>query len=389
MKKVILFKGGVETLEFFSLQIQDALTAKGYETFLFDMGEQFDSFNGLLQFCRRGEAVLITFNFIGLSGETIFSSDGRNFFDEYEIKCINIVVDHPFYYNSKLRKLPADYIQFCIDKTHMAYMKRFFPKVRLGEFLPLAGTSSTNVQKKGYPLTEDRKIDILFVGNYTPPQHFEKHLTRINDDYTDFYYGIIEDLISHTDMTMDYAFEKHIRRDIPDISDDDLAKCMEKMIFIDLYLRFYIRGKVIRTLVDSGFKIDVYGLGLDMLEYKHPENLIMHGSTTSAVCLKKLSRARISLNVMPWFKDGLHDRVLSASMNGAVSLTDKSKYMCEVFDNTSMCFYSLDAIDMLPEITASLLKDTTYMQQLADKAHNITAAAHTWADRTAILCKYI
>ena len=385
MKKIILFTGGVETLAFFSLQIKEVLTARGYETFMFDISESFDSFQGLLQFCRKGEAVLITFNFIGLSGEAIFWRDGISFFDEYAVKCLNIVVDHPFYYHDKLRCLPSDYVQFCIDRTHMAYMRRFFPHVALGEFLPLAGTVSPRVQRHGCTPVADRKTNLLFVGNYTPPQHFEKQITRINNDYTQFYYGIIDDLTAHPALTMEQAFEDHIRRELPDISDADLAKCMENMIFIDLYLRFTMRGKVIRTLADNGFQIDVYGAGLELLSLQHPENLLLHGGTTTSVCLNKLSKAKISLNVMPWFKDGLHDRILSASLNGAVSLTDTSGYLCEVFSENALCYYSLQEIEKLPEKAAFLLDHPAHMQQLADNARRICMTSHTWENRAAIL----
>lgn len=389
MKKIILFTGGVETLTFFSLQIKKALTARGYKTFLFDISEPFDSFQALLQFCRKGEGVLVTFNFIGLSGESIFFQNGISFFDEYAVKCLNIVVDHPFYYHEKLRHLPSDYLQFCIDRTHIAYMRRFFPHVTLGEFLPLAGTVSAQVQHKGCIPIAERKTDLLFVGNYTPPQHFEKQITRLGNDYTQFYYGIIDDLTAHSELTMEQAFEDHIKREIPDISDADLAKCMENMIFIDLYLRFTMRGRVIEVLADNGFPIEVFGAGMELLSLRHPENLLLHGSTTSAVCLNKLSKAKISLNVMPWFKDGLHDRILSASLNGAVSLTDTSGYLCEVFSENDLCCYSLKEIEKLPETVTFLLEHPAHMQQLADNAKRICAAAHTWENRVDVLESYL
>lgn len=391
MKKLIFFKGSVETLEFFSLQLCDAFNALGYETFVFDMKEQFDSFHALLNFCKKGEGVMITFNFIGLSGEEIFNSTDNLFFDDYEIKCLNIVVDHPFYYHENLNHLPLDYIQFDIDRTHLSYMQRFFKHVRLGEYLPLAGTSSERVKNHGYtPIHKRDSIDILFVGNYTPPEHFNKQITRINDDYTKFYHEIIDDLTAHPDMTMDSAFEKHILQEIPDITDKDLAKCMGNMIFIDLYVRFYMRGKAVQQLVDNGFRVDVYGSGLDRIKYKHPENLIMHGSADSRLCLKKLSEARISLNVMPWFKDGAHDRVFNAAMNGACSLTDGSIYLQEVFgENNGVVFYSLSDMNKLPELAENMLSNYDKMQETADTAYKITAQSHTWASRAELLCRYI
>lgn len=78
-KKIILFKGGVETLGFFSIQLANAFEEMGYQTFIFDMEDQFNSFNKLINFCHKGEATIITFNFIGLSGETIFYSENHLF----------------------------------------------------------------------------------------------------------------------------------------------------------------------------------------------------------------------------------------------------------------------------------------------------------------------
>lgn len=403
MKKIILFKGGVETLEFFSSELSKAFEKMGYSTFIFDMNNQFDSFNLLLHFCTKGEAVLVTFNFIGLSGESIFSNNNHLFFDEYNVQCINIVVDHPFYYYRNYQRLPKNYLQFCIDRTHMTYMKRFHPNVHLGDFLPLAGTSFSSVKyTEDFTETADnikqpflkdfslRKYDIVFTGNYTPPSRFEREITRLGDTYTKFYYEIIDDLIVNPDTPMDIAFEKHILKDIPDISDAELDMCMSNMIFIDLYIRFYMRGKVIKKLIDSGFTINAYGAGLELQTYKHPENLILHGGVNSLTCLKKLSNAKLSLNIMPWFKDGAHDRIFNAAMNGAVNITDGSKYLYELFNGQNdVAFYQLNNIDALPEIVDKLLKNPDRLLTMSKNTYSVVSDEHTWANRASVISRYI
>ncbi len=387
MKKVILFRGGVETLEYFSEQIGDTLTEMGYEVFIFDLQDMFGSFMDLLMFCEKGEAVMITFNFIGISGESIFIREQGLFFDEYEIKCINIVVDHPFYYHKQLRKLPENYIQFCIDRTHMQYMKQYFPDVKLGEFLPLAGTEI--FRKDGRLKAEQRKMDIIFTGNYTPPKTFEKAINRLGKEYAEFYHGIIDDLIANTGQTMDKVFVRHIKADIPEASEEDLKKCMENMIFIDLYVRFYMREKAVKTLVDNGFKVHIFGNGFERIQYKHPENMIPGGGVKSIVCLRKLARARLSLNVMPWFKDGAHDRVFNAALNGAVNITDGSRYLHEIFTGTDdVCFYELEHMERIPELAERLLNDYELIDYMAEQAYE-TAKIHTWKERTKVLERYI
>lgn len=379
IQKIIMFKGGVETLAYFSEQMKYALVKRGYEVFTFDLEDCFNSFMELLSFCKKGEAILLTFNFIGISKEEIFVRDGKMFFDEYDIPCINIVVDHPFYYHRQLNHLPKYYAQYCIDKTHVKYMETYFPKVKLLGFLPLGGTQVRN--REDWSLAKDRKYDILFTGNYTPPSKFEKQINRLGEEYADFYHGIIDDLTGNPGQTMDDVMTRHVLRDIPDATKNDLKHVMENMIFIDLYVRFHFRGKVVKALVDAGYKVHVIGNGLDMIPYKHPENLVMEGNARSLVCLKKMTKAKISLNVMPWFKDGAHDRIFNAALNGAVSLTDGSKYLHEVFDGKeALTFYDLQRIDKVPELAGEMLGDCDRLDEMAARAYE-TAHCHRWENR--------
>ncbi len=65
------------------------------------------------------------------------------------------------------------------------------------------------------------------------------------------------------------------------------------------------------------------------LDCRHPENIINGRLQDSYGCLKAISQAKISLNVMPWFKEGAHDRVFNSMLNGAVCFTDWSLYFEE------------------------------------------------------------
>ena len=79
---------------------------------------------------------------------------------------------------------------FCIDREHVAYMKRFYPALPV-EFLPLAGNcilerevpspiEGCHGQKqkhKNIPY-QKRKYDIVFTGNYTPVEHLYREIDR-------------------------------------------------------------------------------------------------------------------------------------------------------------------------------------------------------------------
>lgn len=123
---------------------------------------------------------------------------------------------------------------------------------------------------------------------------------------------------------------------------------MPTMMYVDLNVRFHYRQLAIRALVDAGLKVHTYGEGYNYIECQHPENIIQHGSANSQQCLDKISQAKISLNVMPWFKDGAHDRVFNSCLNGAVSLTDSSRYLDEIFtDDENILFYDLNMLRIM------------------------------------------
>jgi hypothetical protein len=227
-------------------------------------------------------------------------------------------------------------------------------------------------------------------GNYTPPSHFEKYITRLDDEYTAFYYGIIDDMLAHPEKTLEDTAEEHIRREIPEVSEAELKSVMPNLIFIDNYIRFTVRGRAVAELADNGIKVNLFGGGWNQLECKHPENLIVGESLISSQCLEMLGDTKVSLNVMPWFKDGAHDRIFNSMLNGAVSLTDSSVYLDSILHSgTDSMIYSLSDMDAIPDMVSSLLSDNDRMQQIADNGYRMAAKDHTWGNRAKVLHDYI
>ena len=385
MKKIMLFEGDIETQGYFSIQLAEAFQKMGHETFIFDLSRPWNSSQRFFRFYEKGNTVLVNFNFHGMSGEEIFLDENdRMMWDALKIPVYNIVVDHPMYYHHFLEKVPKDYHHISIDRNHEKYMERFFPDIKRGPFLPLAGTKL--YPDKSYTPAEYRRYDVTMVGNYTPPSQFEKYITRIDDEYTEFYYGMIDDLLAHPMKTVEEVAEEHRRREIPEVTHEELKMLMSKLTFIDLYVRFTTRGEAVRALADAGIKVNVFGGGWDQLECKKPENLIVGNSLDSVGCLKKLCQSKISLNVMPWFRDGAHDRIFNSMLNGALCLTDSSVYLDEILKDRENCrMYSTADIEALPDMVYGLLANPSGLQQIIDKGYNLAESSHTWEHRAALL----
>jgi len=384
-KKIVLMTGGTETLDFFSRQLASAFQSMGFQTFLFDQACEEESTEALFHFAGFSDSTLITFNFEGINdAAALYDGFGRLFWDVRDIPCINIAVDHPFYY-PELWNLPKERLYaVSIDKGHRRYLDKYYPEINNSLFLPLAGTSLT--PDGNYKPLAKRKYDVVFTGNFAPKETFLCHMNRLGKEYAAFYQQILTELITNPDLPDDIVMEQHLLREFPDASVEELRQTMGNMIFIDAYIRFYFREKVVQALVDNGIHVHCVGHGWDKLSCRHPKNLTHEKNTDSFHCLERMADARISLNVMPWFKEGAHDRVFNAMANGSICVTDHSKYLDGILtDGENIIFYDLKNLDALPMQIESLLKNPAKTEAISANGYHLTMKGHTWYARAKTL----
>lgn len=396
IRKLIFFEKGVETLSYFSRQLADALALWGYHSFFYDISGKELSLKHATKFIKAGETAVITFNFIGLSGEAFLEEkNGCSIWENYCLPVYCILVDHPLYYQKQLRSGIKNLRVFCIDRQHVEYMRRFFPEIPCS-FLPLAGNltkaeyhcllegngAASKLQKQWIPYGE-RAYDVAFIANYVKLPTIEEHFTSQTQEYIDFYHEILNDLRLHPDQPLDPVFEKFIKRETGEVSDGELQSAYYGMLFLDMYNRTYFRERTVRTLVDSGVKVHVFGKDWEKLSVKHPENLICSGQQLdSEGCVQVLQNARIALNTMPWFKDGAHDRIFTAMLHGAVSLTDPSIYLKERFrDGRELRFYELERLDEIADIAKEMLSLPNETEYMARLAFETAVREDTWMNR--------
>lgn len=377
--------GGVETLEYFSYRMGETFERMGYKVFYYDLKQEEKSAKLLKKFIKVGETVLVTFNFEGLEQEPGVYKEGVGYiWDSYGIPCYNIAADHPYYYHERLQNLPKKYHHISIDKCQEAYFKEFYPEYHHQGFLPLAGTALLEEKCEG------EMFDVIMTGNFTPTSFCEPYIHWINDEYAAFYQGIIDDLVAHPKQTVEEAILRHCKREMGDVPYDEMRLAMHRMIFIDLYVRNHFRGEVVKTLVDAGIRVDVFGKGWDELECAHPENLVIHPQTTSEACLHHIKHSKVSVNVMPWFKDGAHDRVFNSILNDAVCVSDESRYLREeLAEGEGLCYYDLSQLEELPKLVKSLLADEKRREEILLQGKKKVLEKHTWEVRAKQILTWI
>ncbi|SFB16257.1 Glycosyl transferases group 1 [Acetitomaculum ruminis DSM 5522] len=386
-KNIIMFEGEIETTGYFSRQLKLAFEKMGFRVFMFDYENVKSSLEGLFKFIEPDNTIAVSFNFHGISGYEIFlDEEGIYMWEDLKIPFYNIVVDHPVYYYGFLKMVPKTYIHISIDKNHEKFMEKFFPHINRGPFLPLAGTPI--YEESQYKKIKDRDMEVVFTGNFAPYSVCEEAISMKGPDYEKFYRDIIDDMLANPKRCFEEVVTKHVTDEISDISKEDLRDVFGNMAFIDLYVRYYSREMVVKSLVDKGIRVNVFGNGWNKLKCNHPENLIDHGNLDSRGCLEVISNGKISLNIMPWFKEGAHDRIFNSMLNKAVCLTDSSYYLKDfLVNNENSLIFQVDRPDTIADIIDNALSNENNLQIIADKGYEMAKKEHTWEQRAISLAK--
>ncbi len=403
MDKLIIFcEHSVETLTYFSRQTAQAFASWGFEIFWMDMNMAGLSAWKLRQKMQGREAVLITFNFIGLSGEEELwelDDDGMpqtSIWEKLDILCLNIMVDHPLYYYKALKHPVPGIRMFCIDRDHAAYLKRFYPDIPCG-FLPLAGNlpetgiSGQSIQTVSFDQWQQRPYPVVFTANYVSSARIEQQFQALEPEYRDFYYEILESFIQNPGQELLSGIEIYLRRGMPELDDAGLCEALSTMAAVDLWIRTYFREKTVRMLAEGGIRVYAAGRNWDKMPCSCPQNLVSSGKMLdSEACVRVTAQGKIALNTMPWFKDGAHDRIFTAMLHSTAVLTDDSRYLREQFqDMEELVYYDLKHLEELPDRVRELLREPQRLFETACRGRDAAAEFHTWAHRAEELRRYL
>ena len=414
MTLIVTYHGDVETTSFFMTRIEEKLKADGYKVApLF--------YNEDLAAWLRGrddlsQAVFLTFNFAGIyTHDACFmpGSKGRFLADAFAMHCINILVDHPYHYHDflyeQIRLRSSRYSQFCIDRAHLAYMKEYFPELPDVSFLPSGGTGYKAPEEKPQePDLSARPIDLLFAGTYVAPDSFDVFIDRNGPEYSAFYHSILDEAIADPSAKLDEITRRRMEEEIEEgFTKEELRLTLGHIQFLDYYVRYSRRAGVIRSLADyeetdpeTGAKrylsITIVGSGWEgfVKSLKHPERITLLPYADSREVLRLLSQSRLSLNILPSFHEGAHDRIFNAMLCGAVCVTDTNPYLDALLkdgENALIYGFSENGEAVMGEdfpaktlIRLLLPENHPALQRIADCGRAF-AAEHTWEKRVAAI----
>ena len=375
--RIILFYSGIESFNYFTDEIDIELQKLGHETFILDLRDANNtpghSLRNLYHFTKAPVDAAIGYDQMPVTGPAYVE-----LWNDLNIPVISIFMDPPFRFGNYNRALPKAYLRFCCDVEHITWCKRFcsdtMPNVY---FLPHGAT----VPDKEAPSWENKKYDILFSGTYYKP---ESYIKTIREKYSGAVQKILLDAIEFMKADPSFSFPSAVDRILSyaDYNADDLTRLsvMESGEEADWFIRMYYREKVINSVLESGRDLWIVGRGWENYpEFNHPHLHHISERIPFADSLDIMADAKINLNVMPWYKDGTHDRVFNTLLRNSIPLTDPSTYLKEHFKNQdSIYYYKLTDLNMIPETIQEILDNPENTKVVIERGKSIVFEKYTW-----------
>lgn len=287
-------------------------------------------------------------------------------FDVNADKYVTWLVDHPVLFEQRLMKLRHmnNLWVACVDQTHVRFLREVMEYHNVF-YLPHFGGMSWREKKY-----HDREINVFFPASYVDVEMFEK-------DNNDWRTGavkaisdqVINELKEHNHICIEHAIKNVLRRIGEKVDREFLAECMEVFgSYVDSYISKYYRNQIVKCLLDEDISLTVVGRNWNSFEEKYQYgdklNIISENMTYNEV-LECMGNSKMVLNVFPWFKDGSHERVTSALLNGAVCLSDQNEYTKRFLNN------EVSAILYDRNEPKRLAKKIKYYLQHEDEANKI------------------
>ena len=246
--------------------------------------------------------------------------------------------------------------------------------------MPNGGTET------GYALPyKDRDIDLLYTGRNQPVLTEFPKINELGNDSKKLYEYTISLMLAQPQTATQDAIELFFLQELNTEPDNELLLSLNLKAapYIEAYVRSEFKFRTMLALDKAGIHVEIYG-GDSWKSTKYPfsSNIRIHDWISSDECNRMVGRTKISLNCMPWYKEGCSERVFNNMINGAVSLTDTSTYLTERFTHgKELVFYNLDALDEMAEVVNYLLDNPDVAEGIATRGMEVARNRDTWEHR--------
>lgn len=298
----------------------------------------------------------------------------------------NIVLDHPVWLKNQLEGVPKDYYVLTHDENYRQFIRRYYQKVADSFLFPPGGICQEEAVVQG----AERKYDVSFVGTYGD---YREKCEALHASARDVRFPANRFLLTMRKdprLTAEQALQKTTESYGMKQEDSEFFRMLYELRAVIQCVMYYYREKTVRTLLDAGISVEIWGESWKQSPLADHPLLHIHGDVTPEESLAIMRESKLSLNIMAWHKAGFTERMANAMLAGSVVLTDETAYTgYGLSDGKQLVMFQLNHLEELPEKVRGLLEDTDKRTRIARCGHAYAQAHHTWEKRAEQLLQII
>jgi hypothetical protein len=369
-----------EVVRHFTKKLSEAMQRKGIEVQIIDANE--DDIDPFLfrDFMTNPPDITCSFNRIAKL------KSGKYLWDFLKIPHVAFLVDPPLYY---LDLTDSPYIILTsVDRSDARAVRSTFPRIF---FWPHAVEQDLQPDEN-----VKRDKDVVFFGSCFDfiglRKEWKKKLSGQLCWVIDF---AIDIALINSSITLPEALTTSWET-------AGLNKKVGQENFLLLYHYFekFMIGKdryeLINAIKDA--EVHVYGEAFPLIKgqempkwsdyFPDKKNVVFHPPVSYTETFEILKRSKISLNSVPSFRDGTHERIFTGLACGALSVTSDSLYLSETFEHgKDIFFYKANHWNEVNGWINEFLADETKRKKAAASGREKVMQYHTWDTRVDQLLK--
>ncbi|MGH6911658.1 MAG: glycosyltransferase family protein [Phenylobacterium sp.] len=375
--RILIIKGQSQYggTRLFADQAAQALERRGHAVEVLDLGDVADGAPRLLAHAATARVDLIFT--INIAGE-FHDAQGRSLADLYGAPHVVWHTDYVLSQVARLRSTPRSTAILVVDPTQAEGLRSiygqdrfdhvgFFPHPAVGEPAPDDATLTKFLER--------RPIEVLWSGGYQLPdlpwRDVEGPARQLYQDAFDL--AVSQEWIPPLEALDTVLASRGI-----DLGDPAMSPLREAAGLIDVAVRSTRRFAFLEALAQTGLPLRICGAGWESQLHRF-RNAAYEGAVDMTRMVDLMRRSRLVLNTNGNFGAGSHERPFSASLAGAATFSDLSRYYAQVFEagRNIELFRWKDLAGGMDRLT-SLAADPQRCFDYARSAKAVTLAGHTW-----------
>lgn len=381
----LIYRGSKEcyqVLDTFAECLGSALRKQGFVVEYFDLGKE--KHTALSRYIGKSFQAIVGMQTYLFSARM---KNGSFLHDQIGGPKYNFVFDHPLWMYFQFQNVPDNLTILTMDKDYVAYIRRYH---RLNAYLlPPGGIQVAFTQQK-------RIYDVVFIGSYIDnSKNIFKKLRELERPMRFLVNRFWLIMRKEPCLSVEEALWKALafyNSKCTFSGQQFMELCYELREYI-LFLSQYYRKKLIKILVNSGIRVDVFGTSWECCTLRDNSNFVWHNKDLGTQeCLNVWQRSKISLNIMSCHKNAITERIANSMLQKAAVCTEHNPYLESQFqDGVDILFYDLAHLSELPKRIARLLADEQKLEMIGVNGYRKAEKLHTWdcrADKLVNMAQY-